>query len=117
MEMQRYGRQSAKTLATECRHRVTIHANTPVSDGQGGFAEAWSTLGPVWAAVNPIFAIQQHQYKSTGVDATHLIKIRGAVAIAEKNRIVWGARVFEVLTVEDLQERGIIKVCTCKERR
>jgi SPP1 family predicted phage head-tail adaptor len=112
-----YSREGQKTLATECRNRVTIQSNTPVSDGQGGFAEAWSTIGPVWAAVNPIRATQQSEYKSIGVDATHLIKIRGAVSIAEKNRIVWGARVFEVLTVEDLQERGIIKVCTCKERR
>jgi len=51
------------------------------------------------------------------VEATHIIKVRGELAIAEKYRILFGTRVFEVLTVEDIQERGIVKWATCKEDR
>jgi head-tail adaptor len=70
------------------------------------------------AAISPIQARQQFENKSVGVDATHLIKIRGLESIDEKNdRFLFGTRVFEILAVEDIQERGVVKVITCKEVR
>ena len=110
-------RQGKKTLASEMKHWISIQAKTSVPDGEGGHTDTWATSASCWAAVSPIQARQQFEYKSVNVDASHLIKVRGNVTIAEANQILFGSRIFEVLTVEDIQERGIVKVVTCKERR
>jgi|WetSurMetagenome_2_1015567.scaffolds.fasta_scaffold207254_3 SPP1 family predicted phage head-tail adaptor len=112
-----YERQIRKTSATVMRHYVEIQAVTRTNDGEGGVTVSWSTSATVAASVDPIKAIQQFNYKSVNVDATHLIKIRGEITINEKNRILWGSRIFEILTIEDINENGILKVITTKEAR
>jgi SPP1 family predicted phage head-tail adaptor len=109
-------RQGKKTNASEMRHYIDIQAQTSTTDEEGGFTESWSdAYTNICAAIYPIKAQQLFEYKSIKVDATHIIKIRGAETIENGNRIVFGTRYFEVLTVENIQERGIEKVVTCKE--
>jgi SPP1 family predicted phage head-tail adaptor len=116
--MMQWERQGKKTLATEARHQVAIERNAATTDGEGGYSDGiWQTIDTVFAAIYPIQARQQFQYKSIGVDATHLIKIRGKIEVAETDRIKFGSRVFEILAVENIQERGFEKVITCKEAR
>jgi SPP1 family predicted phage head-tail adaptor len=110
-------RQGKKTNASEFRHYITIQQVGNTTDGDGGFTDNWSDLSSVWAAIYPIRAQQLFQYKSINVDATHIIKVRGETTILEENRIMWGSRIFEILTIENIQERGIEKVITCKEQR
>lgn len=119
-------RQGRKTLASEAKHQVIIQVRSLAHDGEGGFVETYTSQSttatpPVvikrWAAVCPLQAWQLTNYKSVNVEASHMIKIRGSVTINESDRILFGAREFEVLTVEDIQERGVMKVCLCKERR
>lgn len=110
-------RKSKKSIATRARHRLDIKTKTSVSDGIGGHTETWATTSTVWGSVAPIKAIQRMEYKTINVDATHLIEIRGLIDIDETSRIYFGDRVFEVLTVENIQEADFLKVITCKEDR
>lgn len=111
-------REIRKQLVTLLRHRVDIQTATRSSDGEGGVATTWTTTqSDIPAAVDPIQARQQYQYKSVNVDATHFIKMRGEITVTEKQQIVWGSRTFEILTVEDINENGILKFITTKERR
>jgi SPP1 family predicted phage head-tail adaptor len=111
-------RQGRKTDSTEFRHRVAIQTRGLTGSGLTGFAETYTTARTVWASVNPIKAAQQFDYRSVGVDATHVIKINGRTTINEKtDRLLYGTRTFEILTVENIQERGIVKIVTCKELR
>jgi SPP1 family predicted phage head-tail adaptor len=110
-------REGKKTLSTELKKRVQIQTKASVSDGEGGFTDTYTTSATVWAGISPIRATQQAEYKSINVDATHLVKLRGAVYVNELDRIVYGARIFEILTIENIQERGVLKLCTCLERR
>jgi SPP1 family predicted phage head-tail adaptor len=106
-----------KTLASEARHRITIQGTTLTPDGEGGFTEGWSDLSTVWAKITAVQARQQYQFNSVGVEATHRIEVRGSVVVSELNRIKFGTRYFEVKTIEDIEERGIVKVITCREVR
>jgi SPP1 family predicted phage head-tail adaptor len=74
-------RQVKKTLASEFKHRVTIQELTITPDGEGGFSESWNDTSVVYAAVYPMSAKQLMEYKTIGVEATHIIKIRGDVDI------------------------------------
>lgn len=99
------------------RHRVTIQTATDTSNGEGGFVKSWSDYDTVWAFIRPMRAKQIDEYKSINVHATHLVEMRGNVDIQENQQIVFGSRVFEVLTVENEKEEGVKKWVTCKERR
>jgi head-tail adaptor len=113
-------RTSNKDLASILRHFVAIEERTDTTDGEGGFTTVWSTVsgyGNVQAAVWPIFSFQKAQYRSIDSEATHFIMVRGEISVTHSaNRIVFDSRVFEILSIEDIQERGIKKQITCKER-
>jgi SPP1 family predicted phage head-tail adaptor len=108
-------REGKKSLASEARHYIIIQTITQTSDGEGGFTDTWTDSSTISAAIYPIKAEQQFKYKSLNVEATHYVKIRGDLVITEKNRIKFRARFFEILTVENIQERGIEKFLVCKE--
>jgi len=110
-------REGKKTLATDLRHRVTLQRVTRTADGEGGFTKAWADVGTYWAAVNPVKAEQVFEYQSVNVQADMVIKVRGSIAVNEDDRFYFDSRYFEILTVEKIQERSILKICTCKEMR
>lgn len=111
-------REPRKSLATECNKTIYIQTFTDTDDGEGGFAKAWAdSASYYWAAVLPMRATQIYNFKSVNVEATHMVKIRGLNSIDESQRIRFGTRIFEVLTVEDVQEREFVKWVMVKERR
>ena len=110
-------RQHKKTLATQARKKIVIQQANSTPDGEGGFTDAWVAVATVWASISPIRADQRAQYATLNVEATHLIRVRGLVDVEEKYRITYDSRIFEVLTVENIQERNFMKVCLCLERR
>jgi SPP1 family predicted phage head-tail adaptor len=101
----------------EYRHRITIQEKGMTPDGEGGWEEGWNDLQTVWAKIEPIQARQQYQFNSVGVDASHRIKVRGGVAVKEEHQILFGTRTFEIKTIENIEERGIELVITCREMR
>lgn len=111
---ERWGR---KSFANEARHYVIIQENTSTTDGDGGFTDSWKDVSTVAAAIYPIFAKQVFQYRSINIQASHIIKMRGEITINEGNRIKFGIRIFQILFIENVQERGIEKLITCKELR
>lgn len=40
-----------------------------------------------------------------------------ATTVDESFQVAYGTRIFEIMTIEDLQERNFTKIITCKERR
>lgn len=108
-----------KTLSSNACNLVRIQKNVPVPDHEGGFNDSWEnrSFTDEWAEINPIQARQRDIYKSIDVEATHLVKLSGYTEIDEFDRIKFGSRIFEVLTVENIQEADFLKVITCKEIR
>lgn len=110
-------REGKKSLATECRHYIYIQRLRKIKDGEGGYTETWHTILRCAAAIYPIRAQQLFEYRSINVEATHIIKIRGKIDILnEVDRIEWNSRIFEILTIENIQEQDWVKIITCKEQ-
>jgi len=112
-------RQPVKSLATNARHVIYVLTSARIADGEGGFSTGWivKTGDPVWADISPIQARQRQEYQTIGVSATHLVRTTGYVDIGEGDRVRFGTREFDVLTVENLQERDFVQVITCQEDR
>jgi len=111
-------REARKSLASRQHHYITIQTRTRTADGEGGFTETWADGDTIPAAIYPIQARQQFEYDTINVHATHRIEVRGLVSVSETaNRIKYGTRYFEILTVENIQERDVVNVITCNEIR
>ena len=111
-------RKGRKSLATELRHYITVQYLSKLSDDEGGYTESWHNKPNIAAAIYPIKAEQVAEYRSINVEATHIIKIRGKIDLTEVDRIYWNVKdkIFEILTIENIQEQDWLKVITCKER-
>lgn len=105
------------TMASRHNKLIHIQSKTSVPDYEGGYFELWKTDNPCWASVEPLHEEQVFNYKKAGVEATHLVGIRGKISINELNRILYGTRVFEILTIKNVMEDGILTLATCKEVR
>jgi len=106
-----------KTLTTKLNKRVEIQSKQKVPDSAGGHFESWKKKQVVWAALYPIKAVQKFEMKSVNVDATHHCEMRGYISILEIDQICFKGRKFEILVIENMQERNFNKFITCKERR
>lgn len=112
-------RRPKKSLSTQCRHYCSIEERSYADDSQGGTAEVWNVVASlVPMSITPLNAKRKEEYRTFNVDASHEIKLRGGITLVEdNNRVVYGERVFEVKTLEDVQERNIEQICVCLERR
>ena len=97
--------------------RIIIQETTDTDDDQGGFDESWADATSCWAEIRPFGAKQVAEYRSLNVHASHRIKVRASVPVEEENRILYGSRVFEILTIENENEDNVVKWITCKETR
>lgn len=108
--------RKGRSLASDLRHLVTIQTYSPIPDGEGGQLDQWINTTTTWAGVNPIKGDHREDYASISAEVTHLIKIRGNVEVNDTQRIYWDNRIFDIHTVENVQERDIFKVLICEEK-
>jgi len=108
--------QQNQALSSVLRHQVDFQYKANTNDGEGGRLEGWISRGVTWASVDPITAKQRNYYNSLSTEVTHIVKIRGDVICSDTDRLVFGERIFEILTIENIQERDILKMVTCNER-
>lgn len=89
------------------RHKIIIQredTENRISDDQGGYTESWITFADVWAEIETIKG--QEVYKAAEFDTalTHRIKTRFIKGIDSKMRIVYGSRVFKIISAIDINE-------------
>lgn len=112
--IKRYGN---KKSVSEFRHRIALRNNIQTRNPDGSINITKIVSKECWAAIYPISSKQVFEYKSINIEASHLIKIRGKIEISENTQdFLFKNREFEILTVENLQERNIISIIMCKER-
>lgn len=112
-------KRPGKSLSTETDKYGFVQQNVNVPDGRGGFTQEWTNTSPKEhsMAILPLTAKQVLEYKSVNVEASHLIKMRAEIPVSELNRIVYNGRIFEILSAEDIQEKGVVNWVFTKERR
>lgn len=96
------------------RHRVAIQTRTDVADGMGGKTSSWATVATVWAKIEPLSAREQFFAGKTDHRITHRITMRPRT-ITHAQRLVFGARTFQIHGVRELEERNRWVVVDCEE--
>ncbi|WP_295991574.1 phage head closure protein [Rugamonas sp.] len=103
------------------RHRVQIQAPAGTQDALGQPDPAdWSTIATVWADVGSLSGRERIKAQATLHEVTHLVLIRYQAQFADplamtKNRILYGARVFNIHASIDADERHESLQLSCSE--
>jgi len=96
--------------AGQLRHKISIQEQTDTSDGMGGFSTSWSDITgmeSVQAAIWPLSSKESLDSMKLELSVTHKIRIRYRSGITAKNRIAFGARIFNIISLTNHDERDI----------
>ncbi len=98
----------------ELRQRVSLQSKT-ISKAEGIPQENWTTVATVWAAIADLSGKEYFQAASVQFEVTTRIRIRFRGGITPAMRILYGTRVFAILSVIDKDERHREMELMCKE--
>jgi len=100
------------------RHRVDLERATTVQTDTGALAKTWTRIGRVWADVTPIRGEELTQAQQLTATVSHRIRLRWSAAgatLTPADRIKWGGRLFELVSVIDVGERRRELEATARE--
>ncbi len=97
------------------RHRVKIQAYTAGRDSFGSEEPVWTDVATVWASVTPVSGKEYFASAQVNTEISTKITMRYISGITPKMRVVFDARIFEIISVLNFEERGIELNLMCKE--
>lgn len=98
-------RRYPETQPGDLDQRITIEEYTRTPDGAGGGEYSWSTVGEVWAKVEPVRG--QERVIADQERGVQTYRITGRndgdfAGIVTGNRIIWGSLTLNVRTAPDV---------------
>lgn len=110
-------RRSKKTLASKAHCYASIQEKVSTPDNAGGFIETWTdTFTNIPMSIEPVNEMRKAEFRTYNIDVTHFITIRSNINVdANNNRIIYGTRVFNILSDVNPQERDVETLIKAKE--
>lgn len=108
--------------AGKMRHLVTIQRQTGARDTSGNETDTWNTFATVWAHIEPYVGSARAGREEftgnqmVGLDYTRF-HLRYLAGLAPKDRILYGARIFDIQAVNNRDERNFELELIAKERQ
>ena len=97
------------------RQRVAVQAKTEERDASGGIVETWTTQHTRWARVEPLRGKELFEAQAVDARLTTKVTMRAYAGLSATQRLVYGTRVLNIVSVMDLDERHITTVALCTE--
>lgn len=95
---------------------IELRSLTPPSGGSVDFTETFSTKETVWAAINTVNGETIFDGTGTERDVTHRIHTRYISGVTAEDWVTHKNERFDVLSVEDLDERQEYMLLRCTNR-
>lgn len=99
--------------------QVTIQAPTVTTDARGGHPVTWAAVGAeVWAEVETVLSPEQIATMTVTAQITHMVTVPYSLALSAAKttwRILWGTRVLQVASVDDVASRHRDLLFLCRE--
>lgn len=100
----------------DLRHRVLVEEPVRTPDGGGGAIQTWSPIAEVWAAIRPLNGSERVVADTIAGRITHEIWIRWREGVGPHLRLRYGSRIFDLLSVLDVDEQHRFLRCLVEER-
>ena len=94
------------TQVGRMNHEVILQTQGGTADGMGGFTPSWSNTETIWADIMPASASERTQADKVIGDITPIIIVRYREITSPNMRILFGARVFNIVSVVNPDESG-----------
>lgn len=105
--------------AGKLRHTVTIQqrtAGSPQRTASGQPDTSWTTFqAGVPCSIDPISGREYFTQQQVQGEVTHRIRLRYLAGITQSMRVLYGARVFDIVSVLNWEERNIELHLMCVE--
>ncbi|HTO30834.1 MAG TPA: phage head closure protein [Pararhizobium sp.] len=95
--------------------RLDLEMGDDTSDGQGGIQTDYTTIGALWARIEPVAVRAEERADEAVFSVTHRIWLRFREDIAAGMRFRKGGRVFTIRAFSDPDETRCYLVCRCTE--
>jgi len=105
------------TSIASLRHRLTLEAPEETPDGAGGVVRTWTSLGAIWAAIEPASASEAVIADRRVARVTHRVTLRQRSGLTLNHRFRLGERTFAIQAIHDPDERGRFLQCLVTEER
>lgn len=100
----------------QLRQRLALERLVRIADGAGGFTESWAVEATLWGRLRPLQGGEAVAAGRLSGRHMHEITIRYRVGVDPSMRFRMGARVFEIVSLENIGERGRWLRALCEER-
>jgi SPP1 family predicted phage head-tail adaptor len=97
------------------RHRIAIERVAETQDSDGSVLESWSAYATAQASIEPISGREYFAAQTTQADVTHRISLRYLAGITPKMRVKFEFRIFDILSVININERNRELQLMCRE--
>lgn len=91
------------------RHAVILQRVIETPDATGDLIETWSNLATRRAVIEPLRGDERFTSDQERAEVTHRIRLRHGADIADlapKDRVLFGARILDIVLVRNLTERS-----------
>ena len=105
----------SRIRANELRRRVTIQTPTETVGTRGGHASSWATFKTRWAAVRPAPGGEAFEDERPRAKQKVVFEIRYVAGITNKMRVSWDSRLFDIQSIENVDERNKKLLLTTEE--
>ncbi len=97
--------------------RVAIRSASSTRNDYGEPIPSWSTDATVWASVEPLSGRERVGAQQQHAETTHRIRMRyqPGTTVTTVKRILFGTRVFEIISVINKKEKNLMLELLCKE--
>lgn len=98
------------------RHRLILERVVRTADGGGGASEAWVEEAVLWGAIRPLSGTETMEAARLAGRHSFEIRTRYRAGVEPAMRFRLGARLFHIVSVENMDERGAWLTLMCEER-
>lgn len=96
--------------------RIVIQTIRTQPSDDGSPAEVATEFAKRWASINPGTGREYVQADSVMADVSNVLEMRYIAGVTPKHRVLFGARVFEIIFVENMNEANRVTRLYCKEK-
>jgi SPP1 family predicted phage head-tail adaptor len=97
------------------RHRITVEETTETQEADGSVIENWSAFATAQGSIEPISGREYFAAQTTQAEVTHRISLRYLTGVTPKMRVKYGSRIFDILSVINVDERNRELQLMCRE--
>lgn len=99
----------------QLRHRVELHSATVARDSYGQPKETFAKYADAWASITPLSMKERTFAEQLQGERTHLVTVRYNSSIDITDRVIFGTRTFEIVSILNPEERNHLLQMECKE--